>query len=156
MKPNVFRTKFIFVILGFLVLSQTQQAFAVTCKDAKQTVNKFNSQIKNLDKRYKVADNMVNKLMTGTLVTKERASKLNKDCLKHLKGYSEAKSFCNYSKDIGTYTYVCQTSECEKYLELRFTIGNQMSTLRQDVSRVILNSKECFSAIEVLNAQKGY
>ena len=152
----MFKLKLILLVSSLLVMSQTQQAFAVTCKDAKQTVNKFNSQIKALDKRYKVADNMVNKLMTGTLVTKERASKLSKDCLKHLKGYSEANSFCNYTKDIGTYTYVCQTSECEKYLELRFTIGTQMTTLRQDVSRVILNSKECFSAIEVLNAQKGY
>lgn len=151
--PNV---KLVLVISSLLVMNQTQQAFAVTCKDAKQTVNKFNSQIKNLDKRYKVADNMVNKLMTGTLMTKERATQLNKDCLEFMKGYSDAKTFCNYSKDIGTYSYVCQSGECEKYSRQRLTIGNQLQKLKQDVNRVILNSKECFSAIEVLNAQKGY
>ncbi len=148
--------KLVVVIASFLVINQTQQAFAVTCKDAKQTVNKFNSQIKILDKRLKVADNMVNKLMTGTLMTKERAGQLNKECLKLMKGYSDAKTFCNYSKDIGTNTYVCETSECEKYSQQRLSISNQLLTLRQDVSRIILNSKECFSAIEVLNAQKGF
>jgi len=147
--------KLVLVISIFLVMNQTQHAYAVTCKDAKQTASKFTSQIKTLEKRLKVADNKVNKLITGTLMTKERARQLNKDCLEHLKGYSEAKSFCNYSKEIGTYSYVCQSSECEKYSRQRLIIGNQLQTLKQDVSRIILNSKECFSAIEVLNAQKA-
>lgn len=141
-------------ILAFLLIAQTQQAFAISCKDARQTVKNFNSQISTLEKRRATAENMVSKLLTGTLMTKEKARQLNKSCLKFMKGYAQAKTFCDYSKDIGTYSYVCQTSECGKYLQQRLTFSNQLENLKKDVSQVTLNSKECFSATEVLNAQK--
>jgi hypothetical protein len=144
----------IFSLLVLVLICQPQSASAITCNDAKRTLKNFDIKIQSLDKKINDYSALINEMQSGILMTTERAKQMKKDCLAFMKGYVNAQSFCDYSKDIGKTTYTCKDVSCQNYLALRLKAQNSVASLKKDRSIVILNSKECFSAKLVLDATK--
>jgi hypothetical protein len=137
-----------------IVCYQTQTASAITCNDARKTLKSFDIKIKSLDKKINEYSALINQKQSGILMTNERAKQMKRDCLAFMKGYVNAQSFCDYTKDVGKTTYTCKDVSCNNYLKLRLNAQESLASLKRDRSIIVLNSKECFTALEVLNAQK--
>jgi len=150
------RIKIVSILSLVLVTAcyQQESASAINCNDARKTLQSIDIKIKSLDKKVNEYSALINRMQSGILMTTQRAKQMKKDCLAFMKGYTNAVSFCDYSKDIGKTTYICNDASCENYLKLRLNAQESITSLKKDRSIVILNSKECFSAKLVLDATK--
>jgi hypothetical protein len=130
---------------------------AISCKDAKKTASTIKSKITAFEKERESNLNKIDSLQQPKVTTKKEADTYTAACLKMFKNYSgpmNVKSYCDYSKDIGKTTWVCTTKICNDLLARDAYLMREIPNLKYDMSKVVTNSQKCFSAMEVLNAQK--
>jgi hypothetical protein len=153
-KSKFLKLFFVFLIIQSLHLTPVQ---AISCKDAKKTASTISSKIIALEKERELNLNKIDALQKPKVITKKEAATYTATCLKMFKNYSgpmNVKAYCDHSKDIGETTWVCSTKVCSDLLARNPYLMSKISDLKYDVSKVITNSQKCFSAMEVLNAQK--
>jgi hypothetical protein len=156
---KIFKSKRLKLIFVFFIIQSLQltPAQAISCNDAKKTANTINSKIIALEKEHKFNLNKITSLQKSRVITKKEADLYTSTCLKMSKNprpTASDKKYCDSSNLIGQTKWECTTKACNDLLTRDFYIIKEIPNLKYDASKVITNSQKCFSAIEVLNAQK--